>query len=310
MPLISIIIPTFNRADFLSETILSIQNQTIDNWECIVIDDGSTDNTEAIMNQFICTDNRFIFVKRDIEPKGSNTCRNIGITRSTGKYICFFDSDDIMMPDFLEKRYKMLENNTDIGFCTCECVFFDKNNSNIEHSKMSQLTHTIEDHILNWGFMAPAFMLRRSVLEIIGKWNTTIFRTQDVDFFSRLFANDIKGIWNDTILYKVRLHDNRISNNYDNKSILSIISVSINVFEYFNSRGKMTNQLKQILSKRIIEFVRFKPDNEIRSFVNVNACSIIEIIGQIEFLYLKCSINKYLIKNRLRRFYKSYKSKL
>lgn len=283
MSLISVIIPTFNRADLIQETLISLQNQTIDNWECIIIDDGSTDNTDVIISEFITLDKRFTYVKRLVEPKGSNTCRNIGIARSTGKYVCFFDSDDIMLPEFLEERYIILENNNNIGFCTCECIFFDKENNNIEHSKMSQLTHTIENHILHWGFMAPAFMLRRNVIEIIGKWNTSIFRTQDVDFFSRLFANNIKGIWSESILYKVRLHENRISNSYDNKSILSIISVNINVFKYFKSKGKISNQLKHILSQRIIEFILLKTDIDILRFTLLNIFDIVQIIGLFKY---------------------------
>ena len=71
MSLISVIIPTFNRGDLIRETLISLQNQTIDNWECIIVDDGSTDNTDVNISEFTTVDKRFIYIKRAVEPKGS-----------------------------------------------------------------------------------------------------------------------------------------------------------------------------------------------------------------------------------------------
>ena len=75
--LVSIIIPTFNRAHLLGETLNSVINQTYSNWECIVVDDGSSDYTEQLMEFYIQKDPRIIFVRRpDNRPKGANACRN------------------------------------------------------------------------------------------------------------------------------------------------------------------------------------------------------------------------------------------
>ena len=77
--LVSIIIPTYNREHLIGETLNSIIAQTHTNWECIVVDDGSTDNTEEVLKNYKEKDKRFIFLKRpDNLPKGANTCRNIG----------------------------------------------------------------------------------------------------------------------------------------------------------------------------------------------------------------------------------------
>src|SRR5690606_34265329 len=101
-PLISIVIPTYNRAQFIAETLTSVKNQTYQNWECVVVDDGSTDNTIEIIQQFTASDDRFKLYSRPTNrPKGANACRNYGFEVSSGLYINWFDSDDIMAPTFI-----------------------------------------------------------------------------------------------------------------------------------------------------------------------------------------------------------------
>ena len=91
-PLISIIIPTYNRAHLISETLESILAQTYTNWECIIVDDASTDNTVEIIDKFIKKDNRFtLYIRPNDLPKGASSCRNLGIKNNNGKYVLFSD---------------------------------------------------------------------------------------------------------------------------------------------------------------------------------------------------------------------------
>ena len=102
-PLISIIIPTFNRAHYIQETLDSILNQTYINWECIIIDDGSEDNTQEVLAKYLKKDVRFQFhIRPENRPKGANSCRNYGFELSKGDLIKWFDSDDIMLPNHIE----------------------------------------------------------------------------------------------------------------------------------------------------------------------------------------------------------------
>ena len=114
--LISIIIPTFNREEFIAETLNSIHNQTSNNWECIIVDDGSIDNTIQIINKFIEADNRFQLLLRKNMPKGASACRNIGAENSKGNYIVFLDSDDLISPQFIENRLEAIKNNQKVDF--------------------------------------------------------------------------------------------------------------------------------------------------------------------------------------------------
>ena len=102
---VSIIIPTFNSESSLPETLDSVLEQTYQNWECLIVDDGSTDDTGNIINKYIARDGRFSTYSRKASlSKGPSTCRNIGWRNSRGNFVIFLDSDDLLAPDCLENR--------------------------------------------------------------------------------------------------------------------------------------------------------------------------------------------------------------
>ncbi|MDX6190095.1 glycosyltransferase family A protein [Flavobacterium sp. Fl-318] len=108
-PLISIIIPAYNRGHLIDETLDSILAQTYSNWECIVVDDDSTDNTEAVVEEYVKKDSRFYFHKRPkSKVKGANSCRNFGFEVSKGEWIKWLDSDDIMYTEGLSSESKLI----------------------------------------------------------------------------------------------------------------------------------------------------------------------------------------------------------
>ena len=112
--LISVIIPTYNRAHLIKRSIDSVLNQTYKNLELIIVDDGSTDNTKEIIDSI--KDERIVYVKQ--ENQGASAARNKGIDLAKGKYIAFQDSDDVWHSDKLEKQINALkQNNADVVFC-------------------------------------------------------------------------------------------------------------------------------------------------------------------------------------------------
>ena len=114
---VSIIIPTYNRSHLILETLDSVISQTYQNWECIVVDDGSTDNTEELLQIYTDKDQRIRILNRpDFKMKGANSCRNFGVDSSTGDFFLFLDSDDILSNDCLENRILFLENENDLDF--------------------------------------------------------------------------------------------------------------------------------------------------------------------------------------------------
>ena len=120
---ISIVMPTYNRAHLIRETLESVLNQTFKSWECIIVDDQSTDNTNEVVKPFL-KDKRFIYTTKPYGYlKGANASRNYGLEISTGNYIYWFDSDDIIHPQTFETCISEFLNRS-IDFCKFERTVF------------------------------------------------------------------------------------------------------------------------------------------------------------------------------------------
>ena len=118
---VSIIIPTYNRACQLAKTLDSVLCQTYQQWECIIVDDGSTDHTFAIAEDYQANDSRFLFVKNK-RSKGAQGARNTGLEIAKGDWICFFDSDDLMYPNYLEEMLQSEDSGVDVLVCQANIV--------------------------------------------------------------------------------------------------------------------------------------------------------------------------------------------
>ena len=150
--MISIVIPSFNREHYIAETLQSLINQTYKDWECIVVDDGSTDNTETVIKKYIDSDPRFHFYKRPSTMlKGANSCRNFGFSKSKGEFIKFLDSDDVLTPDCLEKQVAILKFNQNIIVCFSYGRYFNDSTKKLEEfwSRNKDYNDYLYGHITN-----------------------------------------------------------------------------------------------------------------------------------------------------------------
>jgi glycosyltransferase involved in cell wall biosynthesis len=126
MPFFTIIIPTFNRAHTLNKALDSVAQQTFTDWECIVIDDGSTDNTKQLLSKYIANNDRFRYIFQENAER--SVARNNGIRNASGKYICFLDSDDRYFKDNLENWCQFLKkNNFPKNFSYCDLIIEENN---------------------------------------------------------------------------------------------------------------------------------------------------------------------------------------
>lgn len=107
-PVISVITPVYNRAEIIRKTADSVCAQTFQNWELLIVDDGSSDNIDEVIRSHYEHDQRIRFLKRDRLPKGASTCRNIGAEKAEGEYLLFLDSDDLLEPFCLEQRIELM----------------------------------------------------------------------------------------------------------------------------------------------------------------------------------------------------------
>lgn len=116
-PLVSIIMPTYNCEKYISESIESVISQTYNNWELLIVDDNSNDNTSKIVESFADKDDRIKYKRIDFN-QGPATTRNIAIKMSSGDFTAFLDSDDIWMPDKLDKQISFMLSNGYNFSCT------------------------------------------------------------------------------------------------------------------------------------------------------------------------------------------------
>lgn len=124
---VNIIIPLYNGEKYIEETLCNIVKQSYHNWEAIIIDDGSTDNSVDIVRTFVLKDARIkLFHRPENRPKGGNSCRNYGIEKATGEFIFFADADDLLAPYCLEQRIKFLKENPEIDFAVFPAITFEK----------------------------------------------------------------------------------------------------------------------------------------------------------------------------------------
>ena len=122
MPRVSVIVPAFNYAQYLGEALGSMLAQTFADWECVIVDDGSTDDTPAVARGFVARDPRFRYVRQD--NAGLAAARNRGLAESTGEYVQFLDADDRLSPRKLEKHAAFLDAHPDVEFVYSLATFF------------------------------------------------------------------------------------------------------------------------------------------------------------------------------------------
>lgn len=120
--LVSVIIPCFNSAPYIVETLNSVKHQTYSNWECIIINNNSTDNSIQVVNEYIQNDLRFKLIQQ--EKKGVSAARNKGILESKGEYILPLDADDLIDKTYIEKAVFHLRSNSELKVVYCKADFF------------------------------------------------------------------------------------------------------------------------------------------------------------------------------------------
>lgn len=199
-PLVSIIIPTYNRAHLIGETLDSVLAQSYTHWECIVVDDGSTDNTPEVLVAYCAKDTRFQYHKRPLEkPKGANACRNYGFELSKGEYILFLDSDDILKKSCIENRVFLFNKNKTLDFVIANTAFYTggifQDNPICNYPEC----YTSKDYLdlflkyeLPWTLMSVLWK-KKSIINI--KFDERLPRLQDVDFHIQvLLQEDLKCV--------------------------------------------------------------------------------------------------------------------
>jgi glycosyltransferase involved in cell wall biosynthesis len=206
MPKVSVIIPCFNSQNTIQETIESVLAQTMQDFELIVVDDGSTDDTKQILSDF---GNRVKYLYR--ENGGQSAARNTGIRAAIGEFVAFVDSDDLWCPDKLEKQIRILEDTT-VDWCYCDCLYFC-NSDSTSLGKHSDLFYPAKEGwiakslLLGNCIASPTPLIRRSIFDQCGLFDESpLFRIgEDWEMWLRIAAQYPVG-YRAEVLAKHREH--------------------------------------------------------------------------------------------------------
>jgi glycosyltransferase involved in cell wall biosynthesis len=222
-PKVSIIMATYNRAHFIVETLLAIQKQTFTDWECMIVDDGGTDNTREVIAPILDQDNRFQFLQRpERYLKGLPGCRNYGLDLAKGDYIIFFDDDDIPHPQNLELCALEL-GDPDISFCRyIREVFVGDFNYTFDYSKIYTSFYIdkndIEKMLKNeLQFNSCAVMWRARCFEK-NRFVETLLFAEEWELYSRIVSSGYSGISINKSLFYGRKHPESNTGEYDRKN--------------------------------------------------------------------------------------------
>jgi len=301
---VSIIIPTYNRAHLICETLDSILNQTYKEWECIIVDDGSTDNTNEILSNYL-NDSRFKFhLRPSSKPKGANSCRNFGFQFSKGDFIHFMDSDDLYLPIALETFKKSFSESIDVVVAKLELTDFDSGLKIRENQIESQ--NLIEDYFIGKvAFYVSGPVWKRSFLQKQKQlFDENISNLDDWDFNLRmLYQNPEMEVLNIPLL-KYRISENSLSreiNKLNFKEVQSELFTRQKHLAILKKNRKVdllklktftTNRYKHFLKKAL----ETNNENKYYFFISLlkEQFKLYDFIGiiKVSFVFLSCIVFK------------------
>ncbi len=253
-PLVSIIIPTFNRADLIAETLSSIAAQTYKNWECVIVDDGSTDETEKVVSTFTQADRRFQFHRRPKDrTKGANACRNYGFELSRGELINWYDSDDVMLPNNIEFRANEIVTNNYDFIVTASRVYFGDGKQDEKGMSLSKGASepNLKNFVLEKVFwVTDDIMYARRTLTGI-TWNENLKSGQEFNFICKYLEGRPKGTLNGEVVSLLRRHSNSIQGALVKGSEIYCVH-KFDVFYRTSIELKIDNETKSNLMLRAV----------------------------------------------------------
>jgi len=259
-PEISIIVATFNRVSLLKKALSSVQQQVYGNWECLIIDDGSTDNTRELVLNFKAGDDRFsYYVRPENLKKGPSACRNFGMKLAKGNYVQFFDDDDYMYPELLDDKIgALIKNKVDVVVSPHQLY-------NVEQKKETKVNkiyseNLVQDYItgkLTWYCSGP--MWNREFLS--QSFDETLQTLEDWDFNIRCIYDDPSIHYLNKPLQRYNRYKKGVTLSTkaqlgDEKQIISGFKAYKKHYLLLQCRGELSEDVKNWLFKRFVFLLR------------------------------------------------------
>lgn len=230
MPLVSVIMINYNNSKFLSEAIESVLNQTFRDFELIIVDDCSTDNSLFIINSYAQKDLRVKVLKNEVNSHIVFS-RNRGIKESKGKYVFFIDSDDLYMPDCVKKNIDFFDKNEDCGLCGTWSMLIDENSEPLGLKKYPVNDQEIRYRLF---FYNPLRLLaiRRSCFDSLGLLDDSFRHFEDLEFLFRI-SKRYKLHNLPEVLTRYRLHGDNAVFTKQKEMIKGVLQLRKEILKYY-----------------------------------------------------------------------------
>lgn len=220
---VTVIVPCYNYGHFIGEALDSIVAQTYENWECIIVDDGSTDNSMVVIADYVGRDNRFKYIYQ--ENKGLSAARNTGIKHATGELLQFLDADDLLETRKLESHVKFLVEHPAVGIVFGEARYFSAEDPGELFASINGKNQPVTKKISGTGSDILKFLLvdnimvvsspvvRKTVVESVGLFDETLKALEDWEYWLRCALSGIYFEFYDSIgtFTLIRFHPNSMS---------------------------------------------------------------------------------------------------
>jgi len=224
VPRVSVILPTYNRAQYIEESIRSVLDQTYTDFELIVVDDASTDQTSQIVNAM--NDDRVRYVRHE-QNQGPAVARNMGIEHSRGDYLTFQDDDDTWVKHKLQRQVDLLDSYSNrLGLVyTGATNINDEREVYVPSDKLEKREKNVYPHILFGMFVNIHCMIRQECLELVGKFDTEFDRFQDWELWVRIAKHYNVHLIDEKLVYWRKMADKQrtLDDSVYRNSLLGIV---------------------------------------------------------------------------------------
>jgi glycosyltransferase involved in cell wall biosynthesis len=257
MKKVSVVIPCFNCEKLLLSTLESVQNQSYPNIEIIVVDDGSSDSTLEIANQFSGRDIKVIPQLN----RGACAARNLGLSISTGEYIMFLDADDIISKNKIKEQVAVIEKegSSTLPFCGWGRFYKSIDDFAIERQPVNKNYRKPINYLIDcWNgrgmWQTSIFLMHRELIEKAGRWNEEILINQDGEFFARVILQAEKLIFTEGLVYYRSGNRGSISGSKVSYVKASSLLKSYQLYQNHLNPEDSTNVVKEALGANFISF--------------------------------------------------------
>ncbi len=249
---VSIILPTYNRCGFIGKAIESVIAQTYTAWELIVVDDGSTDQTENVVKNYVGQDSRIRYIKQ--QNAGCANARNKALAEAKGQYIAFLDDDDLYHPDKLRIQTEFLEKNPQFGFVYSDSELIGRDGNHLRNIPEVPQTSFLE---LIMGFAVPpiAILARKECFDQVGGFCTDLQSADDFDMWLRI-AKEFPIAYHPVKVAQYVWHDTNLT--------LNQRKTTVNLMAIYKSLMKqhLSEEERRQVNRAVLQFTYWNADEK------------------------------------------------